>query len=358
MARSPIIRYSVPLLAVALALPLVWVLPIRGQGIAPLLLVAVTVSAWQGGLGPGLLATGSSALTLDLLLPPAYSPAASWTAGLRLTVFLAAAALLSSLCAQQRRLARALRRQDRRKDELLATLAHEIRSPVSAILNSLRLLHLPTSTATDRTWALSVVERQANTIARLATDLLDVSRIGLGKLRLCKVAVDVAEVVADAVAAARPLLDERQHRLEVSLPAAPVHLDADSTRLGQILVNLLDNAAKYTEPGGVIQLVVACAGDEVLLQVRDSGIGLSAEFLPRVFEPFVQAEDGAVGGLGLGLSLVRGLVEMHGGSVAAFSEGSGRGSTFVARFPHAREPVGHGSAVVHRVAGPSGEPAG
>jgi len=294
------------------------------------------LSAWYGGLGPGLLATGLSVLSLDLLSPSLYWPWAGREYAIRLGVFLLAALLISSLNARQRRLEAALRRKDRQKDQLLAVLAHELRNPLSAIVTALRVLRV--QGPGDRETAMEdIAERQALNLGRLIDDLLDVSRIGLGKLRLCRTTLDLTRVVTAAVEVVRPSIKARGQRFEVSLPATPVLVDADATRVEQVVVNLLNNAVKYTETGGQIWLRLERGEGCAELRVRDTGMGIAPAVLPHVFDLFVQEEDGARGGLGIGLNLVRSLVRLHGGDVEAFSEGPGRGSEFVVRLPTAAE---------------------
>lgn len=223
---------------------------------------------------------------------------------------------------------------DRRKDEFLATLAHELRNPLAPIRNALHLMRRTEASAIEAERAMA--ERQVVHLARLIDDLMDVARISQGKIELHKSVVDLGVVVHQAVETARPQIDERRHKLVVSPPEEPIALEADPTRLEQILWNLLNNAAKYTEPGGVIRLAVEPEGEEVVIRVIDNGIGIAPEMLPRVFDMFVQVGDHrhhAQGGLGIGLSLVRTLVQMHGGSIAAKSEGPGKGSEFTIRLP-------------------------
>jgi two-component system CheB/CheR fusion protein len=225
---------------------------------------------------------------------------------------------------------------DRRKDEFLATLAHELRNPLAPLRNGLALLRLQRRGDPAVEQVSGMMERQVQLMARLIDDLLDVSRITRGKIELRKGPVDLAAAAAQAVEAARPLIEERGHRLEVALPPAPVRLEADAARLEQVLSNLLNNAAKYTEPGGRIALTAERHGGEVVIRVKDSGIGIRPEMLPRVFDLFQQADrvEGRVSeGLGIGLTLVRRLVELHGGRVTAHSQGPGRGSEFVVRLP-------------------------
>jgi PAS domain S-box-containing protein len=228
-----------------------------------------------------------------------------------------------------------LSRADRRKDEFLAVLAHELRGPLAPLRNALEVLRLRGHDPGTVSMARDLADRQVRQLSRLVDDLLDVSRIARGKLPLKKERVNAAWLVAQAVEAVRPLLEVRNHQLNVLLPPAPVELEADPARLVQVLTNLLTNAAKYTEPGGSVWISAERDRDDVLLRVRDTGVGLPADLVPRLFELFVQAEPGSQGGLGIGLHLVRGLVEMHGGTVLAFSEGPGEGSEFVVRLPAA-----------------------
>ncbi|MFO0968902.1 MAG: ATP-binding protein [Gemmataceae bacterium] len=225
---------------------------------------------------------------------------------------------------------------DHRKNQFLAMLAHELRNPLAPIRNALQILRLGEMPDPDQVWAVEIMERQVQHLVRLVDDLLEVSRITRGKIKLQCETVDVAALVAQAVETSRPSLEERGHQLTVSLPAEPVRLEADPLRLAQVLTNLLNNAAKYTEPKGRIQLAVDAKPDEVCFRVRDSGIGIPAEMLHDIFEVFFQGEstlDRAQGGLGIGLTLVKHLVELHGGSVQAFSAGRGQGSEFVVRLP-------------------------
>jgi PAS domain S-box-containing protein len=233
----------------------------------------------------------------------------------------------------------ALKEADRRKDEFLAMLAHELRNPLAPIRNAVQILRAKGPPVPELQWARDVIDRQALQLTRLVDDLLDVSRITKGKIALRKERVELAAVVGSAVEGSRPLVEKWGHELTVTLPPEPVHLEADPTRLAQILLNLLNNAAKYTEQGGRIWLTAEREGEAVVIRVKDTGVGIPAEMLPRVFELFTQAErslERAQGGLGIGLTLVQRLVQMHGGSVEARSEGPGKGSEFVVRLPAAR----------------------
>jgi PAS domain S-box-containing protein len=226
---------------------------------------------------------------------------------------------------------------DRRKNEFLAMLAHELRNPLAPIRNALHIMKQPGADGAVVEQVREMMERQVQHMTRMVDDLLDVSRISRGKIELRKEVVDLAQVVTRTVEATRPLIEDRRHELTVSLPPGPVRLEADSTRLEQVLANLLSNAAKYTDQGGHIWLTARAEGDAVVLRVRDTGIGIVPEMLGRIFEPFVQSDraqrHSPQGGLGIGLTLVRSLVEMHGGTVRAYSDGPGRGSEFVVRLP-------------------------
>ena len=238
--------------------------------------------------------------------------------------------------AQRKRAEEMLKEADRRKDEFLAMLAHELRNPLAPIRNAVQILQwrMPAEEALHQ--PLVVIDRQARQLAGLVDDLLDVARITRGQINLRKQTLKLAEVVAQAVETSRPLLEARRHCLAIHLPDEPIFVEADPTRLAQVILNLLNNAAKYTEEGGDIRLTVELpvGGSDVVLRVRDNGMGIAPDMLPKIFEPFTQGEralDRAQGGLGIGLTLVRRLVELHGGTVQAFSEGLGGGSEFVVR---------------------------
>ncbi len=251
-------------------------------------------------------------------------------------------ATIASVAIENTGLYEGLREADRRKDEFLATLAHELRNPLAPIRNSIELLRRADGNAGLIGQASRIMERQLGQLVRLVDDLLDISRITRGKVPLRKERVELAVVVQSAVEECRPLLEAQSHELTVTLPPDPVCLDADPTRLGQVFANLLSNAAKYTDKRGRIWLTAERHGGEVVVSVRDTGIGLAAEHLPNIFEMFSQvapALERSQGGLGIGLSLVRGLVELHGGTVEARSGGVGRGSEFVVHLPVALAPV-------------------
>jgi PAS domain S-box-containing protein len=237
----------------------------------------------------------------------------------------------------------ALQEADRRKDEFLATLAHELRNPLAPIRTGLHVLRLtandPTTTAATR----GMMERQLGHMVRLIDDLLDVSRISRNKMNLRRGRVLLQEAVSVAVETARPAIEAAGHEFAVAVPPEPVYLDADLTRLAQVFANLLTNSAKYTECGGRVWLTARRDGGTVEVTVGDTGIGIPAAALPIVFDMFSQVDrsiERATGGLGIGLALVKGLVEMHGGTVTAASDGPGRGSTFTVRLPAPPIPAG------------------
>ena len=247
----------------------------------------------------------------------------------------------------------ALRDADRRKDEFLATLAHELRNPLSPIRNAVQVMRMRSVSDPEAAWALDVVHRQVGHLGRLVDDLLDVSRIGSGRLDLHRRRTEIAAILQSAMESARPLLAERCHRLELSLPDEALPIEADEVRLAQVFTNLLNNSAKYTEPGGNVRLSAARRGDHVEVVVRDDGTGIPADVLPHVFDMFVQADrpiERRAGGLGIGLTLVRRLVELHGGTVAARSDGAGRGTEMRVRLPLARGEAAGASAPAERVA--------
>jgi two-component system CheB/CheR fusion protein len=230
----------------------------------------------------------------------------------------------------------ALAEADRRKDEFLAMLGHELRNPLGAISNAARLIRLRASRGMDVERALEVLERQIDNSSRLIDDLLDVSRITRGAIHLKRELVRLEVVVANAVEAQRFAIDAARHQLSVTLPEEPLYTEGDPTRLEQIVSNLVNNAAKYTAEGGRIAVALERAGDRVEIRVRDTGVGIPPDLLPRIFDLFVQGDTSLArskSGLGLGLTVVRRLVEMQGGTVAARSDGPGKGSEFVVSLP-------------------------
>jgi PAS domain S-box-containing protein len=228
------------------------------------------------------------------------------------------------------------KRAESAKDEFLAMLAHELRNPLAPIRNAVHVLQLKSPPVPEITRMLEVIDRQMNQMTRLVDDLLDVSRISRDKIVLRKSRLSLTEVVNTALETSRPVLTASGQAFAVAIPTMPIYVEADATRLSQVISNLLNNAAKYTDPTGHIWLTVAQEGAEALISVRDTGIGISAEMLPRIFDMFMQADrsiDRSLGGLGVGLTVARRLVELHGGSINAASDGVGKGSTFTVRIP-------------------------
>ena len=230
----------------------------------------------------------------------------------------------------------ALRAADRRKDEFLAILAHELRNPLAPIRNGVQLLRMDDGVADLRGQTLDMIDRQTSHLVRLVDDLLDVSRITSGKMALQKAAVELSVVLASAIESCQPAIDASRHALAIDMPPESLLVHADFVRLAQVVSNLLNNAARYTAAGGRIELKVRREGREALITVSDNGIGIAAEILPRVFEMFMQGgrdPRGAQSGLGIGLSLAKKLVELHGGTIEAKSGGVDCGALFVVRLP-------------------------
>ncbi len=236
----------------------------------------------------------------------------------------------------RKRVEDALRDADRSKDEFLATLAHELRNPLAPLRNAVQVLRMQNPPSPETRQAVDLIERQMQQMTRLIDDLLDVSRITRNKLELRKERVELESVLTVALETSRPLMDAAGHELSVKLPAEPLYLDADLTRLAQAISNLLNNAAKYTDRHGKISLETERQGSDVVITVLDNGVGIPAEMLPRVFDMFTQVDrsmDRSQGGLGIGLTLVKRLIELHDGSIQVRSEGPGKGSEFIVRLP-------------------------
>jgi PAS domain S-box-containing protein len=249
----------------------------------------------------------------------------------------------------QRKRADGLAEANRSKEEFMALLSHELRSPLSPILNALNILRQMKTNDPIIEQAGNIINRQVGLMVRLVDDLLDISRITKGKLRLTKEQVDVRVVVNHAAEAVRPFMDARKHGFSVSLPTKPIWVEADPGRVEQIVVNLLNNATKYTGTGGIIRITVDQEGDEAVIKVRDNGVGIAPELLPRIFELFSQV-DGSLGqsygGLGIGLALARNLVEMHEGRLQAASAGLGKGCEFTIKLPVLLEASGQETKTV------------
>ncbi len=344
------VRYGLAALA-AIGTLLVLRIPSVGGHFSSLIFLAFLLSAWYGGGGAGLFCVVmmEGGYLAILFLSGERTP-------FRLYRDLATIFLVGSIISglvealhRARRRAEAAGREGaaraadeaRRKDEFLAMLGHELRNPLAAINNAAQILEMPEA-AEDHPWAREMLRRQVGQLIRLVDDLLDISRIGRGKIRLDRCRVDLGVAVRAAVDAARPILEAQRHDVHLAIPPDPMEVDADPARLEQVVVNLLNNAAKYTEPGGRIDVEIQREGAEAVIRVKDSGIGIAPEMLPRIFDLFAQADrslDRSQGGLGIGLSMVQRLVEMHGGRVEARSDGQGRGSTFIVRLPMPPEPV-------------------
>jgi signal transduction histidine kinase len=347
--------------------------------------IAVMVAAACGGLKSGLLATalGAVAGVYFFVTPYAGLRIGDAGEGLACALFVIAGVTISAICealhgvrrrleakqsqleqevtdrqraeAAARESAARLKEADRHKNEFLAVLAHELRNPLAPIRNAVRMLRECGPDAPELRWGQEVIERQVEWLVRLVDDLLDVSRISRGKVELRKERVALQAIVEGAVAASRPLIEGHGHELRVALPPGLIHLDADAVRLAQVLTNLLTNAAKYTEEGGCIWLTAGRQGGDVVVSVRDTGIGIAGDKLPDLFDMFFQVEHArgrSEGGLGIGLTLVRRLVELHGGTVEARSEGPGKGTEFVVRLPGA-DPA----PPAYRTGGDRGTPA-
>jgi signal transduction histidine kinase len=298
--------------------------------------LAVSVAAWTGGIGPAVFTAIISAIVGDLFFSDPYlSLQISGSEELvNLIFFIFVSVVIGTLSEiSLRALARA-KKAEEEKDNFMATVAHELRSPISVIYyaNSLNRI-AATQQPSDQ---LDVIDRQVNHLNLLIEDLLDVSRVARGMIRLNRKHVDASSIVEGAIEKARPLITNRKHTLTLDVSTEPMPVFVDPARIEQVMANLLTNAAKYTADSGKICIVAKPEGDSAILSVRDNGIGIAPEMFTRVFDLFVQGEssrDRDEGGLGIGLALVRKITEMHGGSVRVTSAGKNRGSEFVITLP-------------------------
>lgn len=318
--------------------------------------ISTILAAWYGGMGPGLLASFLGGvfsawyyIKIDILL---HNPAAQ----IKLLLFMLAGILFSVLfeslhfnrkrlmykrqllemeVAQRHRAQEELVEADRRKNQFLATLGHELRSPLGAISNALHLLE-DADDEKVRASALTIMRRQAGHMKKLIDDLLDTARVSENKLVITRQPMPLGEALRNALDAARPAIEARGHHVHLNMPELPLWVDGDMTRLTQVFLNILANSAKYTEPKGHIYVTARREAGQAIVSIRDNGIGIAPGVLPKIFDLYVQAESTLTqsqGGLGIGLSLVRRLVVLHGGTVTAQSEGVGKGSEFIVRIP-------------------------
>jgi len=354
-SSPPLVRYGIASgFAVLVILTRVLLTPVWGSTLSIIVFSpAVPLAAWFGGLGPGLLATCVCAFAAAVWFPPAPSLLVrDWHDIAALLVFTAIGAMMSAAIEvlhrtglQRTRLMQlehearaAAETANRTKDRFLAVLGHELRNPVHAIMAAVHVIR--TVETEDRvTRASDVIARQAEYLARLVEDLGDVSRVMNGRIQLDRRTLDLADGIRRSVDMLS--LAGKTERHHITLLAEPVWVQADAIRLEQITVNLVVNALKYTPAGGSIRLTVKQEGQDAVLRVQDNGVGISADALPGIFDLFVQEPrtDGSRGGLGIGLAVVRSLVELQGGTVQASSDGPGHGSTFTVRLPAVPQPV-------------------
>ena len=357
--RDRLLRWAVAFLATALALVLRDALePLLGGSVPfSTLYAAVAVVVLVGGYAPALAAMVAGYVGAEyLFVQPVHTVFVSAPPDpLRLALYSLSCLIIVGFgggmrsarrrlereVTRRKRLEEKLREADKRKDVFLATVAHELKHPLAPIRNVLEVLQLKDLPDRELRWARGVIDRQVKQLARLVDDLLDVSRIVRGNMELRREPLAVSRIVADAVEVCRPLAEAQRHELAVALPREPLIVEGDLTRLTQVVGNLLDNAVKYTPPGGHVAVSAERDGDAALIVVRDDGIGIPESMLQRVFEPFARSEEArarAAGGMGIGLSVVRDLVELHGGGIEARSAGRDRGSEFRVRLPLVPSP--------------------
>jgi signal transduction histidine kinase len=298
--------------------------------------LAVSIVAWTGGIWPAFVTALISCLIGNYFFshPQGQLVISDSEEFYALALFLVVSLVIGLMSETSLRALERAKAAERAKDDFMATVAHELRSPLSVIQYANTLSRFGGDD--EMRDNIEIIDQQVYRLNLLIEDLLDLSRVANGKVRLNRKNVDASDVVSDALEKVRPLIDQRNHSLIVNIAAEPMPLHVDPLRIEQILTNLLTNAAKYTNDGGKIQLTVAPIDERVLFTIRDNGIGISAETLPRIFNLFTQSEPAtkrAEGGLGIGLSVVRKLVELHGGSVTASSDGLNHGSEFVVSLP-------------------------
>jgi signal transduction histidine kinase len=363
--RDAILRYVVALLATTAALMLRGMLEpaLGGTLVFTTLFAAVAVSVLFGGYGPAALVTVVGYVAAEYLfvepfgtvfvsVPPDPIRLALYTISCLIIIgfgggMRSARRRLELEVAERKRLEEKLREADKRKDLFLATVAHELKHPLAPIRNVVEVMQLKDLPDKELRWAGGVIERQVKHLARLVDDLLDVSRIARGTVELRREPLAVARIVGDAVELCRPLLDAKRHELRVDLPREALFVEGDPTRLTQVVGNLLDNAAKYTPAGKGIAVSAERESEHAVICVRDDGIGIPEHMLAHVFEPFARSDQPlarSAGGMGLGLSVVRNLVELHGGTIAARSAGPDQGSEFRVRLPLCRAPQARDAA--------------
>jgi signal transduction histidine kinase len=352
--RDRVLRYLVALLATAAALVLRDMLePLLGGSLVfTTLFAAVAVSVLAGGYGPALVAISAGYVAAEYLFvqPVGTVFVSAPPDPVRLGMYLVSCLIIVGFgggmrsarrrlereVAERTRLEEKLREADKRKDLFLATVAHELKHPLAPIRNVVEIMQLKHLTDKELHWSSGVIERQVGHLARLIDDLLDVSRIVRGKVELRRGRLAVSRIVADALELCRPQLDANRHALDVELPSEELFVEGDATRLTQVIGNLLDNAAKYTPAGGHVAVTARREDGNAVICVRDDGIGIPEHLLERVFEPFARSDQPlaqSAGGMGIGLSVVRDLVELHGGSIAVRSAGPDRGCEFSVRLP-------------------------
>jgi signal transduction histidine kinase len=373
--RNQFLAYVVAVMGVAAAVLLRWFfdMVLNGDHALPTLFGAVAFAVWYGGFAPALFASVLGYLAVDyLFIEPrgvigAHSDSdfvgflfyfsscliiIGFGSGMRAAQRRAMGSMLDALAKKkeleqemlQRKLAQdALKEADQRKNEFLATLAHELRNPLAPIRNALHVLRLAGTSKEALVTMLDMMDRQVRHMVRLIDDLLDISRITRGTIELRKEGLDMAEVVQAALETSRPLIEAEKHELTVALAPQSLFVVCDKVRLAQALGNLLNNSAKYTPRGGHIWLTMGSQQGHAIVTVRDNGIGIPTMMLPSIFDMFVQIDqhpERSRGGLGIGLCLVRRLIELHGGTIEAHSDGLGQGSEFIVRLPVAMDMLG------------------